>query len=486
MKHFFKKLSKFRRGFLALFLTSNLILLSTGSAELNTSTDSANLNNATDSANLSIERTPAVSNIVHTPVTDPSGKFYENQISVKFKDGVSPESKLAVVEANNAAIIQELPYTGITVLKVDPARRESILASLASDPNVERVKRNYIMRALEGGGGGGGGGSSCITNDYYYCYDQLASWGLRKIQAPEAWNIRKGDPSKYIAVLDTGIDYNHYDLGLATNGGRVVKGWDFFNPFEYPNDPMDDSSNSHGTIVSGILGAKTNNYNGMAAVDWYAKIVAIKVLGPNGLGPTDFGAEGIRFAVDNYPNLKVINMSVGQTQVDDPDLKNAVKYAQDHGVYVVAGTANSQSGVTNCFMGFPAAYTAVISVVATNQSDGHASGCTGNVFNNKVYQRVQITAPGEMIFSLQRNNVIGYVYEWTPGGGGYVIAAGTSLATPYVSGVLSVLASCSSIPSIDLVLGADDRGPVGWDSTYGFGRLNMYKSLQRARNRGDC
>src|SRR3990167_4481770 len=90
----FKKLKNYKKVLINLFLASNLTLIATGSAELNTSTDSANLNNATDSANLSIERTPAVSNIVHTPVTEPSGKFYENQISVKFKDGVSPNQNL--------------------------------------------------------------------------------------------------------------------------------------------------------------------------------------------------------------------------------------------------------------------------------------------------------------------------------------------------------------------------------------------------------
>ena len=119
-------------------------------------------------------------------------------------------------------------------------------------------------------------------------------------------------------------------------------------------------------------------------------------------------------------------------------------------------------------MGFPAAYFGVISVAATQQTNGWWSGCTGNVKSGVTYQGIQVTAPGYDIYTLKMNNGVGY-------------ASGTSFASALVSGVASVLVSCTDPTTAvyDLLLGSDDYGSTGWDTTYGYGKVNLFKALDR-------
>jgi subtilisin family serine protease len=109
-----------------------------------------------------------------------------------------------------------------------------------------------------------------------------------------------------------------------------------------------------------------------------------------------------------------------------------------------------------------------MSVAATEMDYTWYSGCTGNVKGGTTYQGIQLVAPGRLIYTLRMGGYVGY-------------GNGTSMAAPIVSGVASILVTCTdpTTAEYDLLLGADDMGSRGWDSTYGYGKVNLLQSLQR-------
>lgn len=454
MKSLNLKLAKIKRKFLSLILVSNLTLVIAISASQDTATLSADINEATSESSL-----PQPISQEEPPKIDPTDTFIEDELVVKFKESLPSSSKQEILKSENATVARELPKTRVTILKVDSTNREKILEAYEKNPNIEYVVPHYVYR-LTGGGGGGGG---CFPNDFYYCNND--QYGLRQILAPNGWNLNKGASATAIAILDSGVDYTHYDMCLSPCG-RVVKGWDLVLPFEFPNDPMDEGG--HGTKVASIVGANTNNAVGIAAVDWYAKIVAFRVADPLGLADPDLIAEGIRMAVDeNYgAEMAVINISIAG-QGDDPTLRDAVSYALGQGVNIVAAVAHDGTTNRNCFMGFPAAYNGVISVAATNESNGFATGCTQHTKDGRAYQKLQVTAPGAGIFTLEMG-----------GTQGRQSGSSTSFAAPFVTGIMSILSTCSRTPYTDLIQYVDDLGAAGWDSTYGYGRVNLYNALR--------
>jgi len=277
-------------------------------------------------------------------------------------------------------------------------------------------------------------------NDTYY----QNQWALPRIKAPQAWDIATGG-EVVVAVIDTGVDYNHTDLS-----GRIIKGYDFINN---DSDPMDD--HWHGTHVAGVVAAATDNGKGVAAISWGAKILAIKAMDNNGSGTDVTVANGIKYAADN--GAKVINLSLGGGGYSST-LANAVSYAQGRGCIVVAAAGNSNSNTTS----YPAGYQNVIGVAATDSSDNKAS------FSNYGWY-VDVAAPGVSILSCYK--------------GGYAYASGTSMATPHVAGLAAFIAS--KYPGRDAnqllrsIYGAvDDIGAAGRDNYFGHGRIDMEKGAK--------
>lgn len=255
-------------------------------------------------------------------------------------------------------------------------------------PGVARVQPNYLYRA------------TYVPNDPRYT-DQ---WGLSKIGAPAAWNTTKGRNTVVVAVVDTGADYTHPDLS-----GRI----DTANDRDFVNgdlDAMDD--NDHGTHVSGIIAATMDNHQGGTGVAPGVRILPVKVLDAKGTG-TSFGvAAGIEYAADN--GAKIINLSLAGPA--DPTMGDAVAYAQGKGCLVIAAAGNEglSSGAD-----YPARYYDVVGVGAVDSSLGRAS------FSN-YGEGVDIAAPGATILS-------------TVPGGTYESWSGTSMASPFVSGVAALV-----------------------------------------------
>jgi len=283
-------------------------------------------------------------------------------------------------------------------------------------------------------------------NDPYYG----SQWGLTRVRAPEAWALSTGQ-GVLIAVLDTGTDYTHPDLSGKV---RTDIAWNFVNN----NDARDN--NGHGTHVSGIAAAATNNGIGVAGMGWDASILPLKVMDSQGRGSTAELIPAIYYAADH--GARVINMSLAGTTRDNlcpSDVQAAVDYAYRRGVLLVAAAGNwpyiAQSP-------FPANCAHVLGVAATTSSDSRAW------FSN-YGDHVSVAAPGEDIYSTLRY-------------GGYGYMDGTSMATPFVAGLAALVYARFPTYTPDQVASAildnaQDLGSTGWDIYYGCGRIDAFRAL---------
>jgi thermitase len=270
-------------------------------------------------------------------------------------------------------------------------------------------------------------------------------WGPQKIGADWAWNTTVGDHSTLVAVVDTGIFYSHEDI--APN--YVALGFDWVNN---DTDPVDDYG--HGTHCAGIIAAASNNSAGIAGLAQVG-VMAEKVLDAYGWGYEDWVAQGIVHATDC--GAKIISMSIGGWG-DSELIHEAIKYAYDAGVLVIAAAGNDNSNVKP----YPAGYDEVIAVAATDQNDQKAS------FSNWG-DWIELSAPGVDIYS---------TVPW-----GYEPWSGTSMACPHVAGVAALVWSEYPNRTRDWVrswlrYSADDLGDVGFDSYYGYGRVNARKAVE--------
>lgn len=454
MKRLVAVISKSKKTIFSFLLTVNLVLISTGSAELQSSPsaspDSSSVLSSTDAAAL----TPSIAAAEKIKI-DPTGTFVEDEIVVKFKNEAIASEKSQILAESEVTETKEEPTLKIKLLKVKPEKRERALENLSKNPKVEYAHLNHVGKVTEYFGGGGG--SVASPNDPYYG----KQWHLNKILAPIVWNTYKGSANIKVAVLDTGLNYNLTEFGANPSAGaRTTKGKDFVNN---DMDPMDD--NGHGTAVTSVLGAKTNNGTDLAAVDWYSHIIVVKTNDSAG-NTTSFNmASGIVWAVNYTSLLKVINIS-SSFSVGDQTLLDGVNYALNSNVLVVAGTFNNYS-TSNCAAGYPASYSGVLAVIATNSADGFATGCS------QTGQGSLMSAPGHGIYTEKATGGVNVPNA--------IFTSGTSFAAPLVAGVASVLYSCA--PSgysannmrIALMLG-QDLGLPGYDSSYGYGRLDMFKS----------
>jgi len=275
-----------------------------------------------------------------------------------------------------------------------------------------------------------------------------AQWAPVRIEADYAWNTTIGDSSVLVAVIDTGIDWDHPDLVA----NYVPLGYDWVNN---GNDTMDD--NGHGTHVAGTIAAVLNNGVGIAGLA-QVSIMAEKGLDWDGWGNEVNLANAIIHAVDQGADILSNSWGgYGESML----IYDAVKYAYDHGVLVVAAAGN---GATSQKF-YPAAYDEVIAVTATDRFDNSA------VFTN-FGEWVEVAGPGVDVYST--------VWDDT-----YAYMSGTSMSTPHVSGVAALI--WSQFPNMtrdwvraQLRFTAEDLGDPGFDYYYGYGRINARRAVEEA------
>ena len=302
---------------------------------------------------------------------------------------------------------------------------EQAIENLHQSPHVAYVESNAIFTATDE-------------------YDD--SWGVEHIGADLVHTSGNKGTGVKIAVIDTGIDYNHPDLDANYAGG-----WDYIYNDAFP---YDDSTNSHGTHVAGILSAEENG-TGVIGVAPEAEIYAVKVLDSDGYGTLEGVIAGIEWAANN--GMDIANLSL-EGPTSQP-LQNACAQAFNAGVLLVAAGGNTSGGAVK----YPGGYSSVIAVTAVNAFNQKASF-------SPLGSALELSAPGVNILS-------------TITGGGYGMKSGTSMAAPYVAGTAALFFLTDPVDENNngmihdevremLQLTAIDLGVPGRDNTFGFGLVN--------------
>ena len=343
----------------------------------------------------------------------------------------NPSAALAFAR-HGAKVRRQLVELNASVIEVAPGSEESVMQALQSNPLFREVELDHYARP------------AAAPNDPSFS----SQWHLAKIQAPAAWDITTGS-STPIAVLDSGVDTSHPDLA-----GRLLPGWNFVN-----NSSNVSDTTGHGTAVTGVVGAVTNNGAGVSAGVWQNPILPLVVVDSSSYASYSNIAAAIQYAADH--GARVISISVGGSAASSI-LQNAVNYAWNAGAVVVAAAMNNSSNTPF----YPAACTNAIAVSASDENDNLAGFSDYGSW-------ITLAAPGTNIVT-------------TTSGGGYGAWQGTSLSTPVVASVAALaLAANPSLTAQALVnlmeQNADDIGSPGYDTSFGWGRVNAYRTVLAAR-----
>lgn len=448
--------------------------------------------------------------------------FVVNEVIVKYHVGASETAKAQARGRVNGQAIDNLARTpaaaaagGLELVQIPPGLsvRDAII-DLLGDPAVEYVEPNWIYTYgtdAQNCQTGWSGTGDC-TNDP--SFDQL--WGLHNtgqavetfeggtvdadIDAPEAWAHSTGSASVYVGVIDEGIDFNHQDLGAQPNGqiwtnpfdpvdgvdndGNGYKddihGWDFAgnNNTIYDGKGNNTSTDSHGTHVSGTIGAKANNGAGLAGVNWQVTIISAKFLGTRG-GTTANAIKAVDYITDlktrHGLNIVATNNSWGGGGFSQGLLDAIVRAAKADILFVAAagnGGSDSIGDNNDAIANYPsnynttagAGYDAVIAVAASGRFDDLRT------FSNYGLNTVDLGAPGSLILSTTPKNT----YEYF---------AGTSMATPHVTGTAALVNAARGLTGAALksaILKGVDPVASLQNKTVTGGRLNAHNSMTAA------
>lgn len=394
------------------------------------------------------------------------------EVLVKFSRAATRESLAQAKQDADIHSDEEVGGGDVRLFRSRSKNVAALLRELSARNDVAYVEPNYVLR------------SDALPNDPNF--PQL--YGLRNtavpgadISAVPAWDITTGSRSNVVAVLDTGIDYNHPDLAAnvwsapsaftVNIGGRSIRceaGTHGFNAITKTCDPLDD--HYHGTHVAGTIGATGNNSTGVVGVNWTASILGIKFLNSAGEGTTADAINGIEFAIQTKAafaanaaaNVRVLNNSYGGDGFSQAML-DAINKANANDMLFVASAGNSGSN-NDVAPTYPASYKAsnMVTVAATDSSDGLAS------FSNYGVNSVHLGAPGVSILSTTPNN-------------GYAYLSGTSMAAPHVAGAAAlILSRCSSNTAAlkSLILNNTDLISSMNGKTVSNGRLNVNRALR--------
>jgi len=362
-----------------------------------------------------------------------------------------------------------------------------MVRALEKQPGVTLAEPNYIRRPL------------MDPDDTFYSYQ----WHYPLINLPDAWDITTGSSDVVVAVVDTGVLFDHPDLT-----GQLLAGYDFISSVDValdgdkvdadPDDPgdennVDGTSSFHGTHVAGTIAAATNNSLGVAGVSWQTRIMPLRVLGHGGGSSYDV-IQAVKYASGlstAYAGIRldqpvdVINLSLGGESPSGLE-EIVFEQARDQGVIIIAAAGND--GTDKQF--YPAAYDSVISVNAVTIDKERASySCYGNT--------IDVAAPGGSATDVNADGYADGILSTLGDDSGseismnYVFAMGTSMAASHVSGVVALMKALYPALTPDefdaLLEGGfltQDLGDTGRDDQFGWGLIDAYQAVRVAQQGG--
>lgn len=429
--------------------------------------------------------------------------FVPGEILVKVKPGHMGKF-LAKKSLMGAEVKKEMNTLSgqFLLLKSNSKSTQSLMADLSSLSEVQYAEPNYIYKAIATKqtlesilfGTVKESHSSMAPTDPLY--GKL--WGLKNTGANEpdrsggtsttpgvagadtdaekGWAITTGSKKVTIAVIDTGIDYNHPDLknqmwvnekevagnGIDDDGNGYIDDIHGWNAHGKNGNPMD--GNAHGTHCAGTIGAEHNNGIGVAGVMSDVTLMAVKFLSDEGSGSLADAVVAIDYATKM--NVDIMSNSWGGGGFSQA-LEDSIKAASNKGILFIAAAGNDSSN-NDSRPSYPATYQVdnVISVAS------HTAQDTISSFSNFGKRTVHVAAPGSNVLSSTPNNE-------------YKVFSGTSMATPHVSGVVGLLLSENGrLPVLEVrnrLMATTVPGPAYRKSTQGGGRVNIYNLLTDTR-----
>jgi subtilisin family serine protease len=409
--------------------------------------------------------------VTHASFAAPSGSdsYTSDRIIVRYKQRMSAQSNQNILVSKNLTEDAKYPRLGITVLKTDkPSSIPKLVEELNALDSIEYAEPDYKLHI------------ATTPNDSRFSeLSGLHNATDADIDAPEAWDIGTGDSDIIVAIIDTGVDYNHPDLidNIWTNPGEIpgdnidndnngyIDDIHGINAINYTGDPMDDGE--HGTHVAGTIGAKGNNNLGVTGINWDVSIIGLKFLDSQGNGRASDAIRCLDYALtlkQSGINIRVTNSSWSGDDYNQ-SLYDAFQALGNAGVLnaVAAGNHNNNNDTSPRY---PSSFNldTIISVGATNNDDESTS------FSNRGINSVDLGAPGVRILS-------------TIPGGGYAYLSGTSMATPHVAGAAALLASLNpNMSPTDLkntLMATVDPKPALDNYWVSGGRLNLFNALSR-------
>ncbi len=391
-----------------------------------------------------------------------ASEFVEGEVLVEIeepKKSISPQSVMKTLKLSPDIKVRNIFKTTkkqIFLIKSDNKTTDELIKKLRKLPYIKKIEPNYIIKPLE-----------TVPNDYAYgsSGEYRMYWGWERIKAFQAWDLTTGSNDIVIAVLDTGVDYNHPDLkdniwkntaecngipGVDDDNDGYIDDCTGYDMHDQDNDPMDNDG--HGTHVAGIIGAVGNNEIGIAGVNWHIKILPCKIFDDEGGGNNVLSAaieclnylitlkkKGVNIVASNNSWAGSAGYYLGDM------LKDAIQETVNEGILFITaagneGTNNDEEckSLTNkyCRHIYPCDYNldndGIICVTATDEEDNLPW------FSNYGKNSVDVAAPGNSIYStyLRIEGTSALSIET-----GYKYESGTSMAAPFVTGTIGLLKS---------------------------------------------
>ncbi|MEE8380593.1 MAG: S8 family peptidase [Thermodesulfobacteriota bacterium] len=400
---------------------------------------------------LSIKHTEANSTNMQSVMANCNRPFFPGELLVKFKARTSLKATQSIHFHLGVSRVREGYQNCHQIIEVPPGKEKEMAKAYYKRPEVAYAEPNYYRSIY------------ATPNDELYPFQ----WNFPLINLEEAWDISTGE-GVTVAVLDTGVNSFGKDGFGSQSEKRVLRGYNAL--LGLPGAARDYLG--HGTHVAGIIAQETNNVTGAAGIAYNAKILPVKVLLFTGEGLDSWIINGIRWVTDH--GADIINLSIGGAPPSQA-LEDAINYAYQQGVVLVASSGNDAEGVVD----YPAAFENCIAVGAVRYDKNLAA------HYSNYGDALDLVAPGGDMREDQNGDgepdgirqegferflLLGI--KW-----GYPYFTGTSFSSPHVAGVAALVKSLHPEYGPDeirqvLQETAEDLGETGWDETYGYGLVD--------------